>query len=310
MKLKFLIPLFSGLTVGGSVAGGTMYGIKTMNSNSQMSNLVMQFEKKLRECERLKQDLISKVSETNRIKGELEKELKKTVEAAQDNLASAKSIYENVVKLTKQTTSLEQSNVTYYLVYLGVTGKSVELKSSESVKTKLEENEKELPTTIENLLSSGFDFKTLMSVEKDYDKLILRDQIKAVLTISNSVLTKVEQANAKLINYFQTQINELTKLKNDITVFNSPDFIELIGKLEPQITKQAWEAMSPLEKFIKIKTLFAQLKIDYDVLSKTMIDRSAELQRLNERLQQILNGFGTDTLITPNPSTDESTRNS
>lgn len=39
---------------------------------------------------------------------------------------------------TKQTTNLEkESNVTYYLVYLGVTGKSVELKSSESVKTKL-----------------------------------------------------------------------------------------------------------------------------------------------------------------------------
>ncbi|MBY7705035.1 hypothetical protein JIY74_33305 [Vibrio harveyi] len=72
----------------------------------------------------------------------------------------------------------------------------------------------------------------------DYDKLILRDQIKAVLTISNTVLTKVEQANAKLINYFQTQINELTKLKKDITVFNSTDFIELIQKLEPQITKE------------------------------------------------------------------------
>lgn len=77
MKLKFLIPLFAGLTIGGSVAVGTMYGIKSMNSNSQMPNSVMQFEKKLRECERLKQDLISKVSETNRIKGELEKELKK-----------------------------------------------------------------------------------------------------------------------------------------------------------------------------------------------------------------------------------------
>ncbi|MBY7705034.1 hypothetical protein JIY74_33300 [Vibrio harveyi] len=45
--------------------------------------------------------------------------------------------------------------------------------------------------------------------------------------------------------------------------------------------------MSPLDKFNKIKTLFNQLKVDYDILFKSNTDKATELERINNLVDEI-----------------------
>ncbi|EOA07564.1 Hypothetical protein, predicted transmembrane protein [Mycoplasma yeatsii 13926] len=300
MKLKYLFTLFTGLAIGSLASIGTMYSIKLAKENNNTSNLKILFEKQLRESEKLKQDLESRIRTTERIRKDLETEVRNINSATQTNIQTAKIIYQNVVKLTKKSTNLESRSITYYLAFLNVKNNKVEINFSENVKTQLDQNEKEIPISIDKLLESGLDFKNLMNIKEDYNNLLTRNKITAILTISNNILDKVEKANSKIMNHFQSKVNELNKLKEDIAIFDEDSFVMFIGTIDSEITKDSWKAMSVLNKFIKIKELLIKVKNEHDNLSADVQKKIKELEALDKMLKDLLEH------LTPKvPSDDE-----
>ncbi|EOA07563.1 Hypothetical protein, predicted transmembrane protein [Mycoplasma yeatsii 13926] len=306
MKLKYLFPLAAGLIIGGSAAGGTLYGVKVMKQNTDIQNLKVLLEVQKRECDEMKEKLEAQITRLNGINDNIQRELVNLDSRLNNNDNLAEQAYANAVKLTTYSMqNLAKESITYYLVIFEES--SSKIVHSSAVTTNVGEGKKEIPQ-LKDLLKTGVkdeQEKELLSVESKYKDLVIGQKTGQLIAVITKILTEAQKGSEVLIKFLQSQLNELDSIKKELNKADNTTLNTLLDRFPSITSQQKWNDKSPLDKIREIAQLLKSTKDEYDVIRDAVNQSIKDLTQANNRTEQLINILKKDGEgVQPLPSGD------
>ncbi|MBY7704677.1 hypothetical protein JIY74_31290 [Vibrio harveyi] len=236
---KHLLPIIGSLVIGSAITGGSIYAVKTIRHNAEVERLKTLFNKQMTEAQTLVNTVNGHINDIKENNMKIKQKLNEIRVKGEENYEQIKKIYQKAATSTFYTLQDDRKeSVTYYLAYYETSSK--EIKATIQQTTSLEkETQQQIPTSLDALLglgvkSSGED---LIESKGKFEGQTNFDKSTALASVVDIILEQSNLGAQKLIDFFQKQLDALKQLREDVNTLNEEAFIQLLGKIEKDITK-------------------------------------------------------------------------